>query len=75
MIKSAHLTASVSRKGGGLFDAVLRLVQSQQQPGVEAKVFGLWDEFADADRQAWQPLAVADFKPGWPRLIDRKSVV
>jgi poly(glycerol-phosphate) alpha-glucosyltransferase len=69
MIKSAHLTASVSRKGGGLFDAVLRLVQSQPQAGIETRVFGLWDEFTEADRQAWQPLAVAAFKPGWPRLI------
>ena len=71
MIKSAHLTASISRKGGGLFDAVLRLVQSQQQQGVTVKVFGLWDELAEEDLKAWQPVPVAAFKPTWPKLIGR----
>jgi glycosyltransferase involved in cell wall biosynthesis len=71
MIKSAHLTASVSRKAGGLFDAVLRLVQSQPQPGVALKVFGLWDEFAEADSKKWSPVPVAAFKPSWPKVIGR----
>ena len=44
MIKSAHLTASVSRTAGGLFDAVLRLAQSEQQLGAMVKAFGLRDE-------------------------------
>jgi poly(glycerol-phosphate) alpha-glucosyltransferase len=69
MIKSAHLTASVSRKGGGLFDAVLRLVQSQS--GTQIKVLGLQDEFSDADLSAWKPVSAAAFKTGWPRAIGR----
>ena len=69
MIKSAHLTGSVSRKAGGLFDAVSRLAQSQHKQGMEVKVFGLWDESADADLAAWDPVPVAAFKPSWPRLI------
>jgi poly(glycerol-phosphate) alpha-glucosyltransferase len=69
MIKSAHLTASVSRKAGGLFDAILRLVQSQA--GAQIKVFGLRDEFSDADLPAWNPVSVAAFKTTWPRAIGR----
>jgi len=71
MIKSAHLTHSVSRKAGGLFDAVLRLVQTQDAREMETKVFGLWDEFAETDRQAWKPVSVAAFKTTWPNAIRR----
>ena len=69
MIKSAHLTASVSRKAGGLLDAVSRLAQMQQRQGMAVKVFGLWDEFAEEDMKAWHPVSVAIFKPTWPKLI------
>ena len=71
MIKTAHLTGSVSRKAGGLFDAVSRLARAQQRQGMEAKVFGLRDEFTDADLKAWSPVPVAAFKPSWPDLIGR----
>jgi poly(glycerol-phosphate) alpha-glucosyltransferase len=71
MIKSAHLTHSVSRQAGGLFDAVLRLVQSQDARTTESKVFGLWDEFTEADRPAWKPASVAAFKTTWPNAIRR----
>jgi poly(glycerol-phosphate) alpha-glucosyltransferase len=71
MIKSAHLTASVSRMNGGLFDAVLRLTQSQYRQGMAVRVFGLWDEFAEADMPAWNPVPVAAFRPAWPKLIGR----
>jgi len=69
MIKSAHLTASVSRKAGGLFDAVMRLAQSEQQLGAAVKAFGLRDENTDADLPAWSPVPVAAFSPGWPSGI------
>jgi len=71
MIKSAHLTASVSRKAGGLFDAVSRLAQSQHGQGMDVKVFGLLDEFSGADLKAWNPVPVAAFNPSWPNLIGR----
>jgi glycosyltransferase involved in cell wall biosynthesis len=71
MIKSAHLTASISRKAGGLFDAVSRLAQSQHRQDMDVKVFGLQDEFADSDLKAWNPVPVAAFKPAWPNLIGR----
>ena len=71
MIKSAHLTGSVSRKAGGLFDAVLRLAKSQEKQGMNVKVFGMWDEFSDTDFAAWNPVPVAVFKPSWPKMIGR----
>lgn len=71
MIKSAHLTHSVSRQAGGLLDAVMRLVQSQDAGGMETKVFGLWDEFAEADSKAWHTVPVAALKTTWPRAIRR----
>jgi glycosyltransferase involved in cell wall biosynthesis len=71
MIKSAHLTGPVSRKAGGLFDAVSRLVQMQDRQGMEVKVFGLWDEFSNADSKAWNPVPVAAFQPSWPKMIGR----
>jgi len=71
MIKSAHLTASVSRKAGGLFDAVSRLAQSQQAQGMDVKVFGLRDEFTKDDLKAWNPVPVAAFKPSWLNMIGR----
>jgi poly(glycerol-phosphate) alpha-glucosyltransferase len=71
MIKSAHLTHSVSRKAGGLLDAVLRLVQSQDAQEMGSKVFGLWDEFAEEDANVWKPVPVAAFKTTWPQAIRR----
>src|SRR5471030_809516 len=69
MIKSAHLTGPVSRKAGGLFDAVSRLVQSQYRQGMAVEGFGLWDESAEADLAAWDPVPVAACKPSWPKPI------
>ncbi len=69
MIKSAHLTASISRKAGGLFDAVLRLAQSEHQLGIAVKAFGLRDENTAADLSAWNPVPAAAFLPGWPSGI------
>jgi glycosyltransferase involved in cell wall biosynthesis len=73
MIKSAHLTGPVSRNAGGLFDAVSRLAQIQQRQGMDVKVFGLYDEFADVDLQAWHPAPVAAFKPSWPKMMGRST--
>lgn len=68
MIKVANLTASISRKGGGLFDAILRLAQSHDRRQFDERVFGLRDEFTDADSGKWSPVpalayASKGFKP------------
>ena len=71
MIKSAHLTESVSRKAGGLFDAVSRLVQTHDAGHMDVKVFGLRDEFSDSDLKRWSPVSVSAFPAIWPAAIGR----
>jgi len=65
MIRSANLTLSVSRNAGGLFESVRRLAQSLALTGMEIRVFGIRDEFTDADLAAWQPVRVSAFQPTW----------
>jgi poly(glycerol-phosphate) alpha-glucosyltransferase len=56
-MRLALLTASVSRRGGGVFEVVRRLGQSLAgQPGLAVQVFGLRDADADADIPQWLPL-------------------
>ena len=62
MIKCAHLTASVSRRAGGLFDAILHQVKAHDRQKITTRVFGLWDEFTEADRKEWLPVSVMAFK-------------
>ena len=66
MIKTANLTGPVSRKAGGLFESVRRLVQSLAETGMDVRVLGTRDEFTAADLAAWSPVAVSAFKPTWP---------
>jgi glycosyltransferase involved in cell wall biosynthesis len=69
MIKSAHLCESVSRQAGGLFDAVMRLAQTEQKLGATVKAFGLRDDSTAADLPAWSPVEAVAFAPGWPKGI------
>jgi poly(glycerol-phosphate) alpha-glucosyltransferase len=66
MIRTANLTASLSRNAGGLFESVRRLVQSLQEVQVEVRVLGVEDKFTSADLEAWQPAHAEAFKPAWP---------
>lgn len=66
MIKTANLVHSVSRKAGGLFESVRRLVQSLSQIGMDVRVFGTVDEFSGEDLAAWEPVEVKTFKAVWP---------
>jgi poly(glycerol-phosphate) alpha-glucosyltransferase len=52
-------------------DAVSRLVQSQQQQGLEVKVFGLWDEMTDLDIKTWNPVPVSASMTSWPKALGR----
>ncbi len=69
MVKYAHLTESISRQAGGLFDAVMRLAQSEQNHGAKVKVFGLRDASTEVDSPAWRPVSTAVFPRGWPNGI------
>jgi glycosyltransferase involved in cell wall biosynthesis len=66
MIKTANLTASVSRNAGGLFESVRRLVQSLADTGMEVCVFGTEDEHTAEDIGLWSPVQVKAFRPIGP---------
>jgi glycosyltransferase involved in cell wall biosynthesis len=67
MIRTANLTASISRQAGGLFDGVRRLVQSFPENRTRQRVFGLEDKFTQADLERWQPVDAFAFKSAWPK--------
>jgi len=52
------LTASVSRRAGGVFDAVRRLAQELNAAGTAVRVFGLRDADTDRDRPLWDGVEV-----------------
>jgi glycosyltransferase involved in cell wall biosynthesis len=73
-------TSSLSRRAGGLFPSVRRLVQELLASGVDMKVFGVRDEYTPMDLASWPPKAARAFPPGMPRALGwanglRKAVV
>ena len=67
-MKTASVTASLSRKAGGLFESVRRLHQCLAEiPGLEISVFGLSDEFTAADLDEWSPVTVHHYRVVGPR--------
>jgi glycosyltransferase involved in cell wall biosynthesis len=75
-LRAGLLLASVSRRAGGLFDAVRRLSQSLHGLGAGVEVFGVADGDAEADAPAWLPVVPQVFEPSrlpWlrhaPRLL------
>ncbi|MEM7453542.1 MAG: glycosyltransferase [Planctomycetota bacterium] len=70
-IRITCLTESVSRLGGGLFDAERRMQQAVQQSSrqFEIEVVGMHDSRTDEDLQLWQPIKACSiqtsrFPPG-----------
>jgi len=57
-MKVGHLTGSVSRKAGGPFHSVRNLAVTTAALGYEVTVFGLRDEFTEADLPAWGAVPV-----------------
>lgn len=66
MIRNANLMLSVSRNAGGLFDGVRRLLQSMSQAQMDVRVFGVRDQFTDADLPAWKPVTAFAFPSTGP---------
>src|SRR5574341_1125879 len=61
-MRNLVLTASVSRKAGGLFESVRRLSQSLNlDQSVDVEVLSLEDDFTKQDIGAWTPLAPQAF--------------
>lgn len=63
------LTASASRAGGGVFEAVVRQAALIRAAGGEARVFALADEYADADRGRFDGVPVSHFRVRGPRQV------
>jgi poly(glycerol-phosphate) alpha-glucosyltransferase len=66
-MKVCTLTASVSRKAGGLFTSVRRLSQSLTAlPDAQVNIVGVEDEFTQADSAEWNPLSPQCFPAKGP---------
>lgn len=64
------ISASVSRAAGGIFEAELRLSQElAMTPDVTVGVFGIKDEFTEADLPRWLPLRPQAFPCIGPRAF------
>jgi len=68
-VKIGFITASVSRRAGGLYESVRRLAQSMEGPDSQIEVFGLEAEHTSSDLSAWAPLAVRAFPVIGPRRL------
>lgn len=69
-MRAAILTSYLSRRGGGLFDAVRRMVQELQRIPMDVRVFGVRDQsFSEKDMMEWAPVPVDAFKPVGPRFL------
>src|SRR5437868_1479241 len=67
-MKISILTASISRKAGGVLDAVRRLAGAVAAHGpARVEVLGLEDEHTEADRPLWRPLEPRTFPVSGPR--------
>lgn len=66
-MRVGNLTGSVSRQAGGVFPAVRNLAINTQTLGHQVTVFGLRDEFTEADLPAWQSVPVRVHEVVGPR--------
>lgn len=67
-MRVALLTGSVSRQGGGVFEAMVGLSGAlRQQSGLDVHVLGLHDAGTDADAGAWGSVPVTAGQPHGPR--------
>ncbi len=83
-MRVGSLTASVSRQGSGVFHAVRHLAINTQNLGSKVEVFGLRDEFTEADLPAWGSVSVRvhhvvgprgfGFSPGLVRSIQDSGI-
>jgi hypothetical protein len=69
-IKVVHLTASVSREAGGLFESVRHLAKSTNRTEkLDLRIIGLTDHHTNQDFKEWFPLDVRTHAiRGWKRF-------
>ena len=75
-LRTAHATLWLSRRGGGIPEALRPLARALAAAGVAVEAFGAADNDWSADRPAWSPTPVHAFEPlppkrfGWSPEID-----
>lgn len=69
MIRAAILASYVSRRGGGLFDAVRRMVQELHETPMDIRVFGVRDQSSEKDLLEWAPVQVDALEPKGPSFF------
>lgn len=62
-MKVGLVTASVSRKGGGIQEVVRRSALELHHRGSNVSVFGLGDDHLHEDHESWRPVVVSVFQP------------
>src|SRR5689334_2522224 len=68
-IRVAHVTTSVSRHAGGLFESVRHLSQETLKNNIDVEVVGLRDQFTEDDLARWAPMPVRVFPILGPMLF------
>jgi glycosyltransferase involved in cell wall biosynthesis len=68
-MRVAVITGSISRRAGGLFISVRRLVQQINSLGIEVAVHAIRDEFSEDDANLWDPVPVRILKGKGPRTL------
>lgn len=63
-------THAVTRKIGGVFNAVSDLFTNKELKGVDIEIFSYWDEYVEEDRARWGNLKLSLFK-AYPFLYSR----
>jgi glycosyltransferase involved in cell wall biosynthesis len=61
-MRIAFLSPSISRKGGGVLEAIRPLACALAKQGAELTVLGLRDQYSDDDLSAWSPLRPLTFQ-------------
>ena len=68
-MRVAVVTGSTSRKAGGLFVSVRRLIQQMNSMGIEVTVYSIRDEFSEADANLWNPVPVRILRGTGPSAV------
>jgi glycosyltransferase involved in cell wall biosynthesis len=68
-VHATHITTSISRLGGGLFESVRHLSLQTQKNGVNVEILGLQDKHTDEDAARWSPLAIRVFPVSGPPMF------
>ncbi len=68
-MKVTHVSASLTRNAGGIFEIELALAQHLQRLGVETSAVGIRDEWWDQDGPRWAPVRAEVFPRRGPRAF------